>query len=371
MRRTVFCAVVVCVLLGAPLGAAFGGGVPPRRAATERTIAISAVDGRCGLIFFERWDRERKKAAVFSMTPTGGQLMRLTPWKRSLHSPVVSDDARLLVFTMKDPDTRERRLFKVSAYGGAPKEVQAPPGNVGNFGGISFSPDSRRVVAEVDGDLYVIWLRRAHWELLAERALHPDWSSQDEIVYAQYEGIGIASQPDLYVADPDAGAPQPLTDDATSDDLLPTWNQAGTEVVFERYPYENNDNQNDGPYADIWRVSRSGEEFQVTHDQDSLNGVMGPRWSPNGERISFTFVNDGFVEARHISRNGDDQVDITERGWYTRDPIFSPNGKKVVLTFIGKSGQHTMRARADGTGERLLRESRRFDDSPFAWPSCS
>lgn len=361
-----FRSLVLTLLCAGLLGAPSAGAADSQREAT----------GRCGLIFLNRWDPEVRKQATFSVRPTGGDLTRLTPWRKTSGAVAVSPDARYMIGSRYERETDNFRLIKVSTEGGRWRRFTPKDG--ASYGGAVISPGSRFVAFNRsegvnDSNLYVIDVRTGEMTLVAEDAQFGRWAGSDErLIFSRVTGELLERNFDLFTVDRAGGDVVQITTTTEADEFTGgAYSPDARKILFERYP-KGQRNENDGPYADIWVVDNDGSnELQLTERQDDLNGVENPQWSPSGRRISYDFVNDGFRGVVSANSDGSDAELLTERGdGFSGSGTFSPNGNKVIVSVQDNNEDDILMARADGSNERWFMRSPRFGDVGIAWPSC-
>lgn len=360
--RSLLLALLCIGLVGAPFAVA---GDARQRAA-----------GRCGLIFLNRWDPEVRKQATFSVRPTGGDVTRLTPWRRTSGTVAVSPDARYMIGSRYERETDTYRLTKTSTEGGRWRRFTPKDG--ASYGGPVISPGSRFVAFNRsegvnDSNLYVIDVRTREMTLVAEDAQFGRWAGSDErLIFSRVTGDLLERNFDLFTVDRTGDDVVQITTTTEADEFTGgVYAPDGSKILFERYP-KGQQNENDGPYADIWIVDSGGSnERQLTERQDDLNGVENPQWSPTGSHISYDFVNDGFRGVVSANSDGNDATLVTERGdGFSGNAFFSPNGEKVILAVQGENENDILMARADGSNERWFMRSQGFGDYAVGWPSC-
>lgn len=332
--------------------------------------------GRCGLIFLNRWDPELRKQATFSVRPTGDDLTRLTPWRRTTGAVAVSPDARYIIGSRYERETDSYKLIKTSTEGGRWKRFT--PKDEASYGDVAISPNSNFVAFNRsegvnDTNLYVMDVKTREMTLVTEDAQFGRWAgSSDRLVYSGLTGELLERNFDLFTIDRNGSDVVQITNTTEDDEFTGgVYSPDASRILFERYP-KVQQNENDGPYADVWVIDRDGSnERQLTDRQDDLNGVENPQWSPDGTRISYDFVNDGFRGVVTARPDGSDDQLITERGdGFSGNGLFSPNGEKVIVSVQDDNENDLLMARADGSNERWFMRSSRFGDHAVAWPSC-
>ena len=343
--------------------------------APEVATSASPEGGRCGLIYFNKWDPTSRQLATFSVRPTGDDLTRLTPGKKHTTTVAVSPDARYMIASRYERETDTYRLVKTSTVGGSWKRLSPKDGE--SYADVAISPTGRfvafaRAKSYSRTDLYVMDVRTREMTLVYEDAQSGRWAGSDEkLIFSASAGELGDHNLDLFTVDRDGSDLMQLTSTTEADEMTGgIYSPDGKKILFERYP-QNQQNEFDGPYADVWVMDADGsDERQLTERQDFLNGVENPQWSPTGERISYEFVNDGFRAVLTSRPSGSDANLVTERGYGSTNAVFSPNGQKVIINVYSGKGNGILIAQADGSHERWFMRSSRYEDGVVAWPSC-
>jgi len=335
--------------------------------------AAADEHGRCGLLFFSRYNQERQKGALFSMTPGGADLTRNSPWKGSVgDQSEVSPDARFIIESRWVKSTENYALFRISTYGGKWERLTD---NEADYADPAISPDSThlaytRYEPANEHSVYVMDLATSATTLIAESARLPGWAPSGRVIFSKETTGGAKPTVDLFTAERDGSDVVQLTSTPDADEYDPAYSPTGDQILFERYPH-GQQNEYDGPYADIWMMNSDGSEARpVTDRQDDFNGLQNPSWSASGTWISHEFVSDGFRGVLTARPDGSGAKYVTERGNYTSYALFSPNGKKIVLSVHRNGRSSLLLARANGTNERFLTRKHLLHDTAFGWPGC-
>ena len=346
---------------------------PVQPAFTSTDLAASK---QCGLIFITRWDFELRQQAAFSVRPNGDDVRRLTSWSKRTGAVAISPDATFMIGVRYDRPTDTFSVVRASSEEG--KWKQLTPEDGASYGDPQISPSSRylaynRSEGTNDSNLYVMDLRSRERWLVKEGARSARWTSSDErLIFSAPTGELLDRNFELFTGGRNGSSLVQLTHTPEDDELAGgVFSPDGDSILFERYP-QGQVNEYDGPYADIWSMdAEGGQQKQLTDRQDHYNGVAEPRWSPDGSRISFEFVADGFKAALTAQPDGEDAELITEVGdGFSGNLYFSPDARKVLLTVQRNSRQDLLMARADGTRERWFVDSKRYEDSVLGWPAC-
>lgn len=336
--------------------------------------ASAETRGSCSRIFVNRTEFKTRKTAVFSLTPRGTQVRRLTPWHGRIIATAVSPDGAFIIGSNHDRDTGQVSLVKASTRTGRWRRLTH---DSASYGGVEISPNSRFLAFSRYDDqvnrsgLSVMDLRTKEHTSIMQDAHFATWApSGRKLIFSRETGSLLDVNHELFTIRRDGSELTQLTYTTEAGESGAVYRPDGRRILFERYPHGQM-NENDGPYADIWSMKADGTDArQLTSQQDDYNGVQDPQWSPNGERISFDFVNDAFMAALTARADGSRARRVTDRGEYSGGPIFSPNSRKVVVWVQTAEGTDVLIARADGSNERWLLRTQRYSDRPIAWRSC-
>lgn len=63
-----------------------------------------------------------------------------------------------------------------------------------------------------------------------------------------------------------------------------------------------------------------------------LDGIVGPSWSPGGERLVFSGIEGGITDLFVVNRDGTGLTRLTDDRYTDRDPAWSPDGKRIAFT---------------------------------------
>lgn len=337
-------------------------------------VAAALPPSLCGRIFMTA-TRTGEEGRLESIKPGGRGRRLFGAFSKPLNQAVPSPNGRLVVVSVYVDDENGADLFLVRVDGTRKRRLTSGPGYDWRP---SWSPDSKRLVFQrgfgtdtSPAELSVLDLRTGIETVIAQ-GVRPAWSPDgDLIAYAAQSGSLGDLTLDLMVTDPEGKDVRALTEDPASHDSGPEWSPDGQQLAFTRIPLAQ-ENQNEGPYADIWRVSRSGEgEFQVTHQQDDFNGAHGPRWSPDGRKIAYVFSNDGGSWVQTIHADGTHHRRVT-KGFsaYSFDPSWSPNGRLVAFVKSSSIGSDVWRARPNGHEAAAITRSPNLGEGSARWVSC-
>lgn len=339
-------------------------------------VSAALPPSLCGRIFMTVGSKGEEGIRLESIKPSGRARRLFDGFSRSTNDAVPSPNGKLVVVSVYDGEENGADLFLVRADGTGKRRLTSGPG----YDWLpSWSPDSRRLVFQrgiwtesSPAEVLVLDLRTGSETVIAQGG-DPAWSPDGDLIAyaAQSESLGDLTR-DLMVTDPRGKGVRALTEDPASHDSGPEWSPDGQQVAFTRTPLAQ-ENQNEGPYADIWRVERSGEtESQVTRQQDDLNGVHDPRWSPDGRKIAYVFSNDGGSWVQTIHADGTRHRRAT-KGFsaYWFDPSWSPNGRRIAYVKYSSGGSDVWRARPNGDNATAVTQSPNLFEGSAEWIHCN
>jgi TolB protein len=116
----------------------------------------------------------------------------------------------------------------------------------------------------------------------------------------------------------------------------------------------------------------SGDPVRLT---SAPGGDIAPKWSPNGQKITFQSSRDGNPEIYEMNADGTDQQRLTFNHVTDAFPSWSPNGKEIVFNrqlfelpppLDAPNGSELFAVRADGSGERQVTHHAPDSFSAFA-----
>jgi WD40-like Beta Propeller Repeat/Stage II sporulation protein len=150
----------------------------------------------------------------------------------------------------------------------------------------------------------------------------PDWSQENRIVYAPYNG-------GLYAVNPDGSGGVPVTSDPSAAD--PFWSPDGTLIAFDACPDPQCDS---GRQIAVIKADGTGvEDFLTSGPPYNIS----PAWSPDGKKIVYLSNPGGWNEIYIMNSDGSDPTQLTHSSQYNNlSPRWSQDGKYIVwLTLVG------------------------------------
>ncbi|MCB0329739.1 MAG: PD40 domain-containing protein [Bdellovibrionales bacterium] len=171
--------------------------------------------------------------------------------------------------------------------------------------------------------------------------------------------VSLGKESNLVLMRLDGTPVKKLTSQPGVIDVSPKWSPAGNEIVFTS-------NRAGGPQ--IYVMDTASLRARRVSFANS-NYCTSPDWSPKGDRIVFVCRSDGGFNIFTARPDGTDPLQLTSSG-NNEDPEWSPNGEELVFaTTYGKTGAYNIGVmRADGSGFRLITESRTDDADPTWGP---
>ena len=157
---------------------------------------------------------------------------------------------------------------------------------------------------------------------------------------------------DVYVADPDTGSPENLTQTPTDEEHDPVWSPSGDRLAFAR----------SDAHFDIWVMNADGSgALNLTPGANDGMGNSGrrPAWSPDGSQIAYEDGGEIWV----MDADGSDKHNLTGTAAGTGlegDPMYSPDGEQIAYV----RGLDLWVMDADGGNQRLLVGSTAAERSP-------
>lgn len=293
----------------------------------------------------------------------GGRRMLATDWFDS-SAPSWSPDGRRIAFA-KNPangGSDSSAVFVIEADGrrqrnvtrSAARDVVASWSPDGRL--IAFLRERRRGTTPRPGGYHELWVMKADGS--GQRQLTdstvpfmstPRWSPDSRRIAVDRDG-------DVWVVDADGSGQRNLTTSATYDSQA-AWSPDGRKIVFV------SDRDGNG---EIYAMDADGGRPQRLTNEAA--GDFFPSWSPDGRRIAFVSTRAGNPEIYVMNADGTGQRRLTTTP-ASAAPAWSPDGKSIAFVGAPRGGKGNVElylVNADGSRQRnLSRTSAR--ELWFAW----
>ncbi len=137
---------------------------------------------------------------------------------------------------------------------------------------------------------------------------------------------------DIFILDLQTNETKALVN-SPKDERRPSWHPNGRQIIFESLIDENS--------SDLHTLDIASSQSQIVLDQSKLKGNLNfARFSPNGEQIAFTYVNnEGTFEIYLFQIKDNSLTKISDNPYRNVYPYWSPNGKEL-LCFSRKDTQN-------------------------------
>ena len=168
-----------------------------------------------------------------------------------------------------------------------------------------------------------------------KRRTGPTWSPDGKRIAYSYGEIGNTS---LYIGTIDG-----KDEERVAIGYTPAWSPDGTEIIFRSGAL-------DKPRRFSLLKVRTNRQTFFPFPKEPM-WVRGPAWSPNGDKLAFSWSIDGFREEAIyvVNRDGTDLQeivgDLTTRA---TDPTWSPDGTQLLYTQLVNRELHIFKVALDG-----------------------
>lgn len=288
--------------------------------------------------------------------------------------PTPSPDGKLLAFVrrvrfesvlfVKDLTSGEER----PVYRPLSRDLQEAWAIHGVYPRMDWTPDSESVVLWANGKIHRVDVdsgeasevpfhaRQTHEMYPAQRVAHevaPDdvdvkltrWASVspagDQVVFQALGHLYVMALPD--------GEPRRLTRQDDHYEFYPSWSPSGRNIVYVTW-----DDQDLGAIRSV--SSRGGRGKVLT---ETPGHFSDPRYSPDGEKIVFSWLNGGFLRSPNwaiqpgiytMDSDGGEVAFVTSTGF---EPFFSSDGKRIYsLHYRGNDDRRLVSVNLNGNDAR-------------------
>ncbi len=254
---------------------------------------------------------------IYTMPANGEAVQRLTENNLSETWAAFSPDGQYIAFVVRGSDERDG-LYIMEADGADAHRLT--PGLIN--GEPSWSPDSQRLVFTrcgqvVDCVALVIDLDGSLYPLA--NSGHAAWSPDGELIALNRRG----DKREIHFVSPSGGEHQPVT--------------ANTPATGYRYPRWSTDGQtlsywaqDDTQETDEWALTLLDVGMRTVRCQTETQqhaAVFWGAWSPDGQAFAFFSQNQGQLSLQVINTTCEVQAEIEQVGW----PVWSPDGALLLV----------------------------------------
>lgn len=135
--------------------------------------------------------------------------------------------------------------------------------------------------------------------------------------------------PQIYLINVDSTGLQAVTN-LQDGACQPAWSPDGTQLLFISPCSENREQY---PGSSIWLLSLDTLETSQLSTIPS-GGDYDPAWHPNGDRIAFTSLRDGWAQIYVMNLDGSDLQNISDSYQTDYQPVWDPRGTNLLFTAI-------------------------------------
>jgi Tol biopolymer transport system component len=266
---------------------------------TPTTFTVTCFAPISGTIVFDT--NRDGNIEIYSMSPTGGGVQRLTNNAARDAEPNISPDGAKIAF-VSDRDGDDE-IWVMGADGSNPVKLTD---NGFSDRQPAWSPDGAKIVFRSDrsgnNDIWVINAADGSGAVnltanAANDAL-PEWSPDGTKIVFNSDRDDEGDQ-DVHVMNADGSNVVQLTDNVGSD-YAASWSPSGAQIAFT--------SEQDGD-ADIYVMNANGSGQTALTDNTAFD--LAPQWSPDGTQIAFASARDGNDEVYTMTSAGGSQTNIT------------------------------------------------------------
>ena len=313
---------------------------------------------------------------IWTVPTAGGEPRRLTTMPGREMAPKFSPDSQWIVFEADFGGVNVRDLYLIAADGGEPVRLTEHPLNDTSA---SWSPDSKKIYFSTgmyfDSSVSVIDVETKQITRVGSGGGAPHVSPDgDSIVLTRNEKPrdDDQSNQDIYVMSSSGGDARLLTPDTfDAMDRAAVWSPDSSKIAFisDRNGWNN---------LGVIDVATGRSRMLLTEDVEHSE----PRWSPDGQSLTFTKNLDYEYHIFKIAAEGGEAVQLTEKGGVsggssatgqTRgDHMWHPSGEQIVYYHSDPTmtGDVWIMS-SSGGGERQITNHQAAglrDPDLFVWP---
>jgi len=273
-----------------------------------------------GLILFARYDLDTgdQESLILLNVATGEEIALAIDVEVDVNDPVVSPDGTQIAFFGIDSATGTEDIFVMNVNGTGFVQVTTNPALDYSP---AWSPDGERLV------------------FISER------DDNAEIYTIRTDGTDLTR----------------LTFSAVFE-AFPTWSPDGTLIAFSADDFDNN-------VSNVYTIT---VEDLHTMQLTSNDGATAPAWSPDGEYIAFDEQSGDISEIYVMTRDGEDQQQVTELGLLSYSASWSTDSSTLSFVSVNERGDFDIYAISiDGTGLTRLTDTQDSDEYFAPWVPLS
>lgn len=271
------------------------------------------------------------------------------------------DGAKMLVYrTVLPPDVGDNAIFVMNADGTHERRLlldREDPSD-DDLGAAEWTPDSKRIVVEINYEIYSMNLRGGNRRKLTtcQRpcASYPAVGPDGRIAYVDVNA-------DIYVMNADGSGAHRIVEVSNPGEI--TWSPNGRKLLYVA-------GQSAG--SDVFVVNADGTGLRnLTHSQTHQYAAT---WSPDSRRIAFVrhVIGQSRRQIYTVSVSGGEARNLSRSRSADGGPDWSPDGTRIAFsrTLVGEDRSELFVMAADGSDQRRLTRNM-FEDYAPMWQPLS